>query len=99
DLLPECYMAPSGVREWRRVLRYRNLVVRQGARGRKGNAGFFLETGTVYNKERLHGKAYFSELLGSLREVPASVIELLKLSRAQLEVFATIQQRLVKGLR
>jgi transposase len=34
-----------------------------------------------------------------LREVPASVIELLKLSRAQLEFFATIQQRLVKGLR
>jgi len=35
-----------------------------------------METGTLYNKERLHGKAYFSELLGSLREIPASVIEL-----------------------
>jgi len=42
---------------------------------------------------------YFSELLGSLRETPASVIDLLKLSRAQLELFVTIQQRLVKGLR
>jgi hypothetical protein len=56
-----------------------------------------METGTLYNKERLPGKVYFSELLGSLREIPASVIELLKLSRAHLEFFVTIQKRLVKG--
>jgi len=98
DLLPECYMAPSTVRELRRVLRYRNLVVRQATRMKNRIAGLLMETGTLYNKERLHGKAYFSELLGSLRETPASVVELLKLSRAQLEFFATIQQRLVKGL-
>ena len=99
DLLPECYMAPSAMRELRRVLRYRNLVVRQATRMKNRIAGLLMETGTLYNKERLHGKAYFSELLGSLREIPASVIELLKLSRAQLEFFATIQKRLVKGLR
>ena len=29
NLLPECYMAPSATRELRRVLRYRNLVVRE----------------------------------------------------------------------
>jgi len=57
-----------------------------------------METGTPYNKERLHGKAYFSELLGSLRDVPGSVVELLKLSRGQLEFFAAIQRRLLKGL-
>jgi transposase len=34
-----------------------------------------------------------------LQEVPGSVVELLQLSRGQLEFFATIQQRLVKGLR
>ena len=34
----------------------------------------------AYNKERLHGKAYFSELLGSLQEVPRSVVELLELT-------------------
>jgi transposase len=92
-------MAPSATRELRRVLRYRNLVVRQATRMKNRIAGLLMETGTLYNKERLHGKAYFSELLGSLREIPASVIELLKLSRAQLEFFATIQKRLVKGLR
>ena len=58
-----------------------------------------METGTPYNKQRLHGKAYFGELLGSLQEVPPSVVELLKLSRGQVEFFATIQRRLLQGLR
>lgn len=29
DFLPECYMAPTAIREQRRTLRYRNLLVRQ----------------------------------------------------------------------
>ena len=98
NLLPECYMAPSAIRDLRRVLRYRNLVVRQATRMKNRIAGLLMETGTPYNKERLHGRAYFSELLGSLREVPRSVVELLQLSRGQLEFFATIQRRLLKGL-
>ena len=99
NLLPECYMAPVAIRDLRRVLRYRNLVVREATRMKNRIAGLLMETGTAYNKERLHGKAYFSELLGSLQEVPGSVVELLQLSRGQLEVFAAIQRRLLKGLR
>ena len=98
NLLPECYMAPTRTRDLRRVLRYRNLVVRQATRMKNRIAGLLMETGTIYNKERLHGKAYFSELLGSLQDVPHSVVELLKLSRGQLECFANIQRRLLKGL-
>jgi transposase len=98
NLLPECYMAPSEVRELRRVLRYRNLVVRQATRMKNRIAGLLMETGTPYNKQRLHGRAYFSELLKNLEEVPASLRALLKLSRAQLEFFATVQKRLLKGL-
>src|SRR5205807_6754848 len=99
DLLPECYMAPSAVRELRRVLRYRNLVVRQATRMKNRIAGLLMETGTLYNKERLHGKAYFSELLGSLRQMTDAVVELLKLSRGQLELFESIQRRLLRELR
>jgi transposase len=80
------------------VLRYRNLVVRQATRVKNRIAGLLMETGAPYNKERLHGRAYFSELLGSLRDVPRSVVERLKLSRGQLEFFAAIQRRLLKGL-
>jgi transposase len=99
DLLPECYMAPTEIRELRRVLRYRNLVVRQATRMKNRIAGLLMETGTVYNKQRLHGKAYFNDLLGSLQETPTSVIELLRLSRGQVELFEGIQQRLMKELR
>ena len=92
-------MAPVAIRDLRRVLRYRNLVVRQATRMKNRIAGLLMETGTAYNKERLHGKAYFSELLGSLQEVPRSVVELLQLSRGQVELFAAIQRRLLQGLR
>src|SRR5258705_698019 len=98
NLLPECYMAPSAIRDLRRGLRYPNLVGRQATRMKKRPPRLLIETGTPYNKERLHGRAYFSELLGSLREVPRSVVELLQLSRGQLEFFATIQRRLLKAL-
>ena len=98
NLLPECYMAPVAIRDLRRMLRYRNLVVQQTTRMKNRIAGLLMETGTAYNKERLHGKAYFNELLGSLQEMPPSVVELLKLSRGQLELFAVIQRRLLKGL-
>ena len=99
NLLPECYMAPVAIRDLRRVLRYRNLVVRQATRIKNRIAGLLMETGTPYNKRRLHGKAYFGELLGSLQEVPPSVVELLKLSRGQVEFFAAMQRRLLKGLK
>src|SRR5215472_7024468 len=98
NLLPECHVAPVAIRDLRRVLRYRNLVVRQATRVKNRIAGLLMETGTPYNKQRLHGKAYFSELLGNLQEVPRSVVELLQLSRGQLEFFAAIQRRLLKAL-
>ena len=98
NLLPECYMAPVAIRDLRRLLRYRNLVVRQTTRMKNRIAGLLMETGVAYNKERLHGKAYFRELLGSLQEVPDSVVELLQLSRGQVEFFVGIQRRLLKGL-
>jgi hypothetical protein len=56
-------MAPCGIRDLRQVLRYRNLVVREATRITNRIAGLLMETGTPYNKQRLHGKAYFSDLL------------------------------------
>jgi transposase len=99
NLLPECYMASSRTRELRRLLRYRNLVVRQATRMKNRIAGLLMETGTPYNKQRLHGRRYFAELLGSLQETPDSVQGLLRISRSQVELFETIQRKLVQELR
>jgi hypothetical protein len=49
-LLPECYMAPVAMRDLRRVLRCRNLVVRQATWMKNRIAGPLMETGTPYTK-------------------------------------------------
>jgi len=95
DLLPECYMAPTEIRELRRVLRYRNLIVRQAVQMKNKISGLLMELGAEYNKKRLHGQNYFNELLENLHDVPQSVINLLKLSRSNLEMFKASQKRLL----
>lgn len=99
NLLPECYMAPQEMRDLRRVLRYRNLVVSTAVRMKNRISGLLMEVGAEYNKQRLHGRKYFADLLGSIEDVPESVIELLKLSRAGLEMFQEVQKKLVAALR
>jgi len=63
DFLPECYMAPTEIRDRRRVMRYRNLVVKQMVQTKNRVSGLLMETGVSYNKQRLHRAGYFAELL------------------------------------
>jgi transposase len=96
--LPVCYVAAPEIRELRRLLRYRNLVVRQSVQLQNKIAGLLMETGSPYNKQKLHGKKYFADLVQHLEEVPESVKDLLKTSRGALEMFQTTQRRLVRQL-
>jgi transposase len=99
DLLPQCYMAPEEMRELRRVLRYRNHVVRMATNVKNKMSGLLMEVGAEYSKKRLHGRSYFRNLLETVEDVPSSVKELLKLSRAGLEMFAAVQKKLLAALR
>ena len=99
DWLPVCYVAPAEMRDLRRLMRYRNLVVRQSVRMKNKISGLLMEVGAEYDKQRLHGKKYFEELLGTLEQTPESVKDLLWLSRGALELFEATQKRLVKRLR
>jgi transposase len=98
DWLPVCYVAPPEMRELRRLLRYRSLVVREAVRMKNKIAGLLMETGSPYNKKKLHGREYFSELVKNLEEVPESVKDLLRLTRGALETFQTVQKQLVRQL-
>lgn len=98
NLLPECYVAPAEMRELRRLLRYRNVVVAQAVRIKNKMSGLLMEVGAEYNKRQLHGKKYFTELLGSVEEVPESVKDLLRLSQGALEVFEATQRQLLNRL-
>lgn len=99
NLLPACYVAPVEIRELRQMLRYRNLVVAQAVRMKNKMSGLLMEVGAEYNKQRLHGKKYFTELLDTVEEVPESVKDLLRLSRGALEMFETTQLQLLAKLR
>jgi len=99
NLLPECTMLPENIRELRRVLRYRNLVVRLATQMKNKISGLLMEVGAEYEKKRLHGSKYFTELLETVEDVPDSVKDLLQLSRGNLELFTTAQRRLTQGLR
>jgi transposase len=99
NLLPECYMAPVELRELRRVLRYRNMVVRTAVKMKNKISGLLMEVGATYDKRRLHGKKYFGNLLERVEDVPDSVKELLTLSRSGFEMFDAVQKKLVRALR
>jgi transposase len=98
NLLPVCYVAPVEMRELRRLLRYRNTVVAHAVRTKNKMSGLLMEVGAEYSKQRLHGKKYFTELMGQLEEVPESVKDMLKLSRSALEMFETTQRQLLDRL-
>ena len=99
NLLPECTMMSEELRELRRILRYRNMVVRTAVQMKNKMAGLMMEVGATYDKKRLYGRKYFNQLMERVEEVPGSVKELLQLSRSNLELFTAIQKKLIKALR
>ena len=99
NLLPECHMMPEELRELRRILRYRNMIVRTAVKMKNKMSGLLMEVGAQYNKNRLHGKKYFNALLERVEDVPDSVKGLLKLSRNGFEMFDDIQKKLITALR
>src|ERR1700719_266793 len=81
DFLPECYMAPTAIRERRRTLRYRNLLVRQMVQMKNKISGLLMEAGVSYNKQRLHRAGYFRELLATNPDIDEGLGSLLRLCR------------------
>src|SRR5258705_9710587 len=81
DFLPECYMAPTAIRERRRTLRYRNLLVRQMVQMKIKISSLLMEAGVSYNKQRLHKAGYFRELLATNPDINEGLKPLLQLDR------------------
>jgi transposase len=81
DFLPECYMASTEIRERRRTLRYRNLLVRQAVQMKNKIAVLLMEVGVSYNKQKLHKVGYFRELLATNPDVDDGLRSVLRLCR------------------
>jgi transposase len=58
DFLPEWHMMPRAIRNRRRTLRYRHLLVRQMVQRKNRVSGLLMETGVEYNKQRPHKVSY-----------------------------------------
>lgn len=98
NLLPVCHMPSPEIRELRRVLRYRSLIVRTSVRFRNKICGLLMETGVAYDPRKIAGKKYFSSLIDRIEDVPDSVVDLLKTSKGGTDLFRDIQKRLTTAL-
>ena len=98
DFLPECYMAATEIRERRRTLRYRHLLVRQMVQMKNRVSGLLMETGVSHNKQRLHKVSYFPQLLADADEVSPSIRPLLQLSRESITRLQRTEGAIIRAL-
>jgi len=74
-------MASTAIRDRRRTLRYRNLLVRQMVQKKNKTGNLLMEAGVSYNKQRLHKAGYFRELLATNPDINEGLSSLLRGSR------------------
>ena len=98
DFLPECHMASTEIRDRRRTLRYRELLVKQMVQMKNRVSGLLMEKGVTHTKRRLHKVGYFAELMAENKEIDASIRPLLKLSREHIVRAQKLDYALVSSL-
>ena len=99
NYFPECHIASREIRDRRRVLRYRNLIVRQSVQMKNRVGSMLMETGILYNKQKLHQRRYFSQLLrDQANAMPNSMPELLRLSRLTIDGLGQMNKQLLQAL-
>jgi transposase len=98
DFLPESYMASTEIRERRRTLRYRNLLIHQMVQMKNKIAVLLMEAGVSYNKQKLHKVGYFRELLDTHPEIPEGLRPLLNLCRETLVRLGKTESALIRSL-
>src|SRR5499427_7989275 len=98
DFLPECYMASTKIRERRRTLRYRNLLVHQAVQLKNKISGLLMEAGVSYNKQKLHKVGYFRELVASNPDIDEGLCSLLRVCREMVVRLERTESALVRSL-
>src|SRR6201981_3778522 len=73
DFLPECHMASTEIRDRRRTLRYRELLVKQMVQMKNRVSGLLMEKGVTHTKRRLHKVGYFAELMTTNEDMHESI--------------------------
>ena len=98
DFLPESYMAPTAIRERRRTLRYRNLLVRQMVQMKHKVSMLLMEAGVRYNKQKLHQAGYFRELLAGNPDIDPGLRSLLRQCRETVVRLGKMEAAMIHSL-
>jgi transposase len=98
DFLPECHMDSTEIRERRRTLRYRDLLVRQVVQMKTRVASLLMETGVSYDRQQLHRLGFIPELLASKDAIDESIRPLLRVSRDSILRLRRIDSALIRSL-
>jgi transposase len=98
DFLPECHMASTEIRDRRRILRYRQLVLRQAVQMKNRVSGLLMETGVSYDKLRLHRMGYFGDLISSSDEIGNNIRPLLSICREHIDRSIRLDTALLRSL-
>ena len=98
DFLPECYMASTEIRERRRTLRYRSLLVRQMVQMKNKISVLLMAAGVSYKKQKLHQAGYFRELLATNPDIDEGLCSLLRVCRETVVRLQRTESALVRSL-
>jgi len=98
DFLPECYMDSPEIRERRRMLRYRSLLVRQVVQMRTRMASLLMETGVSYDRQHLHRLGFIAELLSNNEDAVKSIRPLLRVSQDSILRLRRIESAMIRSL-
>jgi transposase len=98
DFLPESYMVSTEIRERRRTLRYRNLLVQQAVQLKNRISCVLMQAGVTYNQEKLHHTGYFKELLATNPDIDESLRRRLQQCREALVRLRKTEGALVRSL-
>jgi len=90
--------ASTAIRERRRTLRYRNLLVRQMVQMKIKISSLLMEAGVRYCKQRLHQAGYLRELLATNPDIDEGLSSLLRLCRDTVMRLQRTESALVRSL-
>jgi transposase len=98
DFLPQYHMASTEIRDRRRTLRYRNLVLKLMVQTPNRVSGLLMESGESYDKQRLHKMCHFTELSSPKEELSDRIRPLLRLGREHIRRAQRLGRALTSSL-
>lgn len=95
NMFPACFVISPELGALRQQLRFRRLVVEETVMFQNKTAGLLMGAGVEYERQRLHGKRYFKELVRDNEWIAAELQPLLRFNREQIETLQGMEKRLI----